>query len=277
MVLRMQSQTSPLGGGRHLLTWRLLQLPWDLNIWSFRDQTMFLLVQWLSRLSSFLDNPPAFHYWRQGGPERSIQKLFDRWMEYVVIAWAREHLFNSRWYDFASICTVILWSGNTRFHEPSQIAVEACTNPLYKRNPNFVTRVQQYLQTPVWSLMRSQESYPAASCVHSRDPKTFCHPWIAHRSERTMFEHVFHARCCYPPPPGPPLLPMLMKAWFSFTFFTTQEDFKKAEFPHSKSNHYDDFCQLSDLIETFIFLTMDSLLTLGRKWIVARRCAPRCV
>ena len=108
----------------------------------------------------------------------------------MSLAWFCQHLsMTVVW--FSANC------GNTCFNNPSQIAVEACTNPLYKRNPNFVTRVQQYLQTPVWSLMRSQESYPAASCVHSRDPKTFNHPWAAYRSKRTMFEHAFHARCSY--------------------------------------------------------------------------------
>ena len=267
---RMQSPASSLGGVRHLLIWRLLQLPWGFNIVSFRDQTMFLLVtvRLLSRLSSFLATA-------SGSREVSSRNL---WSWDGICSHCRGQGAPLPLACIISPASVTgIWCfGNTRFNYPSRIAVEACTNPsMYTPSKRCDSSQAVSANAHVIADAVARERYAAASACIQEIRKTLCHPLIAHRSVRTMFEHVFHARCqcCY-------LFPMLIP----LHFLHNKRRLPKSWIPAFKEQSLwwfrsifrpDGDGQFSDLIETFILL--DSLLTLGRKWIFARRCAPTCL
>ena len=135
---RMQSPASPLGGGRHSLIWRLLQRPWDLNIVSFHDQTIFLYVNFVGKIIqsfelhssvilplSFIDgkriqrgfrvHPETFRLWDGICSPCLGQGLAESTSSKVAC--------------MISPASVILCSGNTRSNDPSRIVVEACTKP----------------------------------------------------------------------------------------------------------------------------------------------------
>ena len=136
-----------LGGWRHLLIWRLPQLAWYWNIALFSTQTMFLLLPVRSYLSLFYSdrNSPSFIHWMQADLERFHQEKF----------WSLDGIYKS-----------LQGPGNTpsRKNWPASVI-------WFSGNTWFANA-----QSKNW-LMQRQERNPAASCVHSRDPKTLYIPW----------------------------------------------------------------------------------------------------
>ena len=182
-------------------------------------QIMCLLGKFVSSLSSFLRNFLAFVY-LQWEYQRFRHKTFWSWDGICIHCLGQEVQLENHFYDFASIFHLILLQHTFKLSQLSLVYPHAAMQntclfpnrkkpawdpecvwvdahiPLFESSPNLVTRVQQYLQMPMWLLMLLLERCQAASWVHSRDLKKCCHPWATQGSKRTMFERVFDARCC---------------------------------------------------------------------------------
>ena len=195
-------------------------------------------------LSSFYWNSPAFVYQLKVDPAKFHKELFDSGMEYVVIAWAGEHLLKNCLQGFCQHLSfdpqsthVVTISAEFGLTKPLALHTHAIQNLCLESS---------CICTGKCLLMQWQERCPATSWVHSRDLQTFCHPWATHRSKRNMFKRVLHACCCC-------LSPMLIPPHFLHNKRILQKSLVWAESAHWKRN----IMMMSDLIQTFIFPNMD--------------------
>ena len=146
-------------------------------------------------------------------------------------------------------------------YKPSQLCD---SSPAVSANAHVITDAvaREVPSCYLCAFKRSKNVLPHDAILGILDPTQ------VQENKKNHFEHVFPARCCR-------LFPMLIQ----LNFLHNIKWLQKSWIWHWKLNYYNDFFQFSDLKETFIFLNIDSLLTmtLGRKWIFARCFVPTCL